>query len=278
MSTFLENLDAACESRRSLLCVGLDPDPERMAVKDVFQFNRSIIDATSDLVCAYKPNMAFYEALGLEGLRALEKTIAHARQHAPGVLIIGDAKRGDVGNTAKAYASALFGVWGFDAVTVNAYGGQDSIQPFLEYDDRGTFLWCRSSNPGARDLQDLQVGTEGHAEPVYRRLAASAAGWNVGGNLGLVVGATYPEELKAVRELCPDMPLLIPGVGPQGGGLEDAVSLGTDKSGKRAIINSSRQVLYASSGSDFAEAARREAVGLRDRINGALDGKGLGWS
>ena len=278
MRTFIEKLTGACETRRSLLCVGLDPDPERMPVEDVFQFNRAIIDATADLVCAYKPNLAFYEALGLSGLEALHRTIDHIRRYASGTAIIGDAKRGDVGKSAEAYAKALFRGWDFDAATVNAYGGHDTIQPFLEYHERHVFIWCRSSNLGAGDLQDLRVANGEGAEPVYETMAEKAREWNVKGNVGLVVGATYTEELTKVRGLCPDMALLLPGTGAQGGDLQDAVRCGTDSRGRLAIINSSRQVLYASRGKDFAEAARREAMRIRDEINDALERKGKGWS
>ena len=278
MSVFLEKLERACGAHRSLVCVGLDPDPERMPVGDVLQFNRAIVDATADLVCAFKPNLAFYEALGLPGLEALQGTVAYIRRRVPDVLIIGDAKRGDVGNTAQAYAMALFQVWGFDATTVNAYGGHDTVEPFLQHRDRGVFIWCRSSNPGSADVQDLSVSQGGERRAVYEQIAINAERWNVDSNLGLVVGATYPEELKVVRELCPDMPMLIPGVGAQGGGLEEAVLGGTDARGRLAIVSSSRQVLYASSGEDFSQAARREAMKLRDSINQVLEREGKGWS
>ena len=286
MSVFVEKLERACDAHRSLLCVGLDPDPKRMppalsvaeGVGDVLRFNRDIIDATADLVCAFKPNLAFYEALGLPGLEALQETVAHIRRHAPDVLIIGDAKRGDVEKSAQAYATALFDVWGFDATTVNAYGGHDTVEPFLQHHERGVFIWCRSSNPGSRDVQDLSVAHGAEPRAVYEQIAINAERWNVNGNLGLVVGATYPQELKAVRELCRDMPILIPGVGAQGGGLEEAVRWGTDARGRLAIVSSSRQVLYASSGEDFAQAARREAMKLRDAINQVLEREGKGWS
>ena len=276
MTSFRDKLDAASEANRSLLCVGLDPDPKRMPVSDVFEFNRAIVDATADLVCAYKPNLAFYEAIGLSGLEALQRTVQHIRRQAPGVVVIGDAKRGDIGPSADAYARALFEVWGFDAATANAYGGGDTIKPFLEWPGRGVLIWCRSSNSGAADLQDLRVGDGG--TPVYQELAMRAREWATNGNLGLVLGATYPEELKKVRELCPEMPFLIPGVGAQGGALADAVSGGTDANGRRAVINSSRGVLYASRGGDFAQAARREAARLRDEINDVLAREGVGWS
>ena len=278
MTNFLEKLDAACRSHASLLCVGLDPDPQRMPTEDVFQFNRAIIDATADLVCAYKPNLAFYEALGIRGLEALQKTIEYIRAQYPQVLVIGDGKRGDVGNSAEAYARALFQVWGFDSATVNAYGGLDTVQPFMKHKDRGVFIWCRSSNPGAGDLQDLKVGSDGEGGALYERVAMKAREWNSEGNLGLVLGATFPNELKVVRELCPDMAFLIPGVGAQEGDLADAVRWGTDSRGRLAIISSSRQVLYASTGDDFAQAARREAIRLRDEINEVLSREGKGWS
>ena len=278
MTTFLNKLKSACESRRTLLCVGLDPNPERMPVRDVVQFNRSIIDATADVVCAYKTNLAFYEALGLVGLEALMKTVEYIRQRAPDVPVIGDAKRGDVGDSAEAYARALFQVWNFDAATVNAYGGHDTIQPFLSYRTRGVFVWCRSSNSGAGDLQDVAAASGGERRRFHEMVAMKAREWNVEGNVGLVMGATYPQELKVARELCPDMAFLIPGVGAQGGGLERAVRWGVDSDGRLAIINSSRQVLYASSGGDFPRAARQEAIRLRDEINAVLTREGLGWS
>ena len=278
MPTFLEKLEAACVANQSLLCVGLDPDPQRMALGDVFRFNQAIVDATAGLVCAYKPNLAFYEVLGIPGLQALQQTIDYIRQRAPGVLIIGDGKRGDVGNTAQAHARALFETWGFDAATVNPFGGGDTLQPFLDYRDRGVFVWCRSSNPGAGEFQDLVLAGDGGGRRLFEIIAQKATEWNGGGNVGLVVGATYPRELVQLRELCPTLPILIPGVGAQEGALEESVRGGTDNRGRLAIISSSRQVLYASGGADFAQAARREATALRDRINRVLAEDGLGWS
>ncbi len=276
MSEFLNKLDRTSRTNRSLLCVGLDPDPTLMPVSDAAEFNRAIVDSTADLVCAYKPNLAFYEAMGMEGLRALERTIDHIKERAPDAVLIGDAKRGDVGASAEAYARAMFDVWGFDAATVNAFGGGDTVRPFLEYRDRGVFILCRTSNPGAGDFQDLKSSDSG--EPVYRTLAARAVEWSTAGNAGLVAGATYPAELKQLRDLCPDMPFLIPGVGTQGGDVKEATLNGVDANGRRAVINSSRGVLYASTGRDYAKAARKEAVNLRDGINAALDQAGLGWS
>ena len=277
MSGFTKRLEQASETAKSLVCVGLDPDPARMPVSSVFEFNRAIVDATAGLVCAYKPNLAFYEALGLPGLQDLEKTIAHIRRAAPGVIIIGDAKRGDIGPSAQAYAKALFDVWGFDAVTINAWGGRDSVAPFLEDESKGVFVWCRGSNPGSADFQDAQIVSEEGNMPLYRSMAMACQEWDTKGNLGLVVGATVPEQLREIRAVCPHMPLLIPGVGAQGGDLESAVRLGVDGRGRAALINSSRGIIYASNGTDFAQAAAREADNLRESINQVLEADGKGW-
>jgi orotidine-5'-phosphate decarboxylase len=268
---FFQKLARAVARNDSLLCVGLDPDPERLPLgaDGVAAFQRAIIEATADLVCAYKPNLAFYEALGEPGLRALRDTLAAVPSDVP---VIGDAKRGDVAHTARAYARAMFDHWGFDAVTVSPYLGADSLEPFLEREDRGVFLVCRTSNPGARDLQDLPVLIgEGHGpmpatRPLFEVVAGRAKEWNTRGNLGLVVGATYPEELGRLREMCPQMTFLVPGVGAQGGDLEASLRRGLDTDGGGLIINVSRQVLYASSGEDFASAARQAALTVRDEI------------
>ncbi len=277
MSTFLARLQLACESNRSLVCVVLDVDPGKVPVADTFEFNRAIVDATADLVCAYKPNLAFFEALGMPGLEALQRTVEYIHSAAPRVIVIGDAKRGDIGPSAQAYARAMFQVWGFDAVTVNAWGGQDTMAPFLEDADRGVFVWCRGSNPGSADLQDLTVDTPWGRVPLYQHLARASMSWNGAGNLGLVVGATNPDQLGSVRGICPSMPILIPGVGAQGGDLEAAVRLGTNHRGRLAIISSSRSIIYASGGPDYTEAARREASRLREAINRILDSEGKGW-
>ena len=278
MTSFVDRLRAASEESQSLVSVGLDVNPEVMPVTDVAEFNRAIVNETADLVCAYKPNLAFYEALGLPGLRALESTIGHIREVAPHCVIIGDCKRGDVDASAKAYVKAMFDVWGFDAATINPWGGSDSIEPWLGAPDRGVFIWCRGSNPGSADLQDLAVGADGQgSEPLFLRLARGSNQWSAKGNIGLVVGATVPEQLAAVRGVCPDLPLLIPGVGAQGGDLEAAVLRGVDAAGRLAIINSSRGIIYASRGEDFASAARVAASNLRNSINGILQAAGLGW-
>jgi orotidine-5'-phosphate decarboxylase len=257
---FTDKLLNASRKNQSWLCIGLDPDPELMPGVGVLQFNKAIIEATCDLVCAYKPNLAFYEALGTEGLTILEKTVKYVPGDIP---VIGDAKRGDIGNTARAYARALFSVLGFDAATVNPYLGFDSIEPFINYQDKGVFILCRTSNPGASDFQSLRT----NGLPLYEAVAQKAKEWNIYGNIGLVVGATYPEELKRVRSICPEMPLLIPGIGTQGGDLASAVGYGVDTRGEKAIINVSRQILYASTEKDFARAARNMAEKIRNQIN-----------
>lgn len=262
---FREKLESAWSTSNSLLCIGLDPDPELMAIDDVAAFNIAIIEATSDLVCAYKPNVAFYEALGPErGYAALRKTLTAIPSH---IIKLADAKRGDVTNTARAYVRAIFDDLGFDAATVNPYVGHDSTEPWLERPDKGAIILCRTSNPGAADLQDLAVESEGDTRPLYEAVALKAKSWDRHGNVGLVVGATYPGEMARLRALCPDMPFLVPGVGAQAGALAESVHAGIDARGAGMLISASRGVTYASRGSDFAAAARREALRLRDEIN-----------
>ena len=263
--TFGQQLSRAARANNSLVCVGLDPDPRLMPVKDVLAFNKAIIDATQDLVCAYKPNLAFYEALGLDGWRALAGTVAHVGGKVP---VIADAKRGDIGNTARAYANALFQTMGFDGATANPYLGRDAVEPFLEYQDKGIIILCRTSNPGSADFQSLKLSDgQGESRPLFEIVALRAREWDQSRNIGLVVGATFPQELRSVREICPDMPILIPGIGAQGGDLEASVRWGCDSRGENAIINSSRAILYASKGPDFAEAARKATLELREAIN-----------
>jgi orotidine-5'-phosphate decarboxylase len=262
---FVEKLAGAVRKNKSLVCVGLDPDPELMPEKiNVSEFNKAIIDATADLVCAYKPNLAFYEALGDEGMSALKATVRHVPNHIP---VIADAKRSDIGNTAKAYARALFDYFGFDASTVNPYLGYDSVEPFIQYRDKGVLILCRTSNAGAVDFQSLRCETESGPRPLFEIVARKAHEWNKYGNIGLVVGATYPEELKLIRQSYPDMPFLIPGIGAQGGDLALTVRYGIDAQREKTIINSSRQILYALRDKDFAVAARKAAQTLRDQIN-----------
>lgn len=267
--TFREKLDAAWKGSNSLLCVGLDPElsqlPEGFGADDVARFNIAIIEATSDLVCAYKPNVAFYEGLGPErGYAALRETLAAIPSH---IITLADAKRGDVEHTARAYARALFDDLGFDSATVNAYLGRDSVEPWIERADHGAFVVTRTSNPGAPDLQDLPVQTEGGSRPLFEIVAERARSWDAQRNVGLVAGATYPDEMRRLRELCPEMPFLVPGIGAQAGSLEQAVRAGLDARGGGLIVSASRGVTYASRGADFAEAARREALRLRDEIN-----------
>jgi orotidine-5'-phosphate decarboxylase len=258
---FLDRLLSASRKNNSLLCIGLDPDVTLMPKIDPLDFNKAIIDATADLVCSYKPNLAFYEALGLDGLETLLKTVDYIPQFIP---VIGDGKRGDIGNTAKAYAKAIFETYGFDAATVSPYLGYDSVQPFIEYSEKGVFILCRTSNAGAIDFQNL---ADNKGRRLYEAVALKAKEWNAQNNIGLVVGATYPDELKAIRQICPEMPLLIPGIGAQGGDLSATVKNGIDARGEKTIIAVSRQILYASNGKDFAQAARATAQKLRDDIN-----------
>jgi orotidine-5'-phosphate decarboxylase len=262
---FIEKLTDASRKNNSLLCVGLDPDPELMPVNTgVLDFNRAIIDATRDLVCAYKLNFAFYEASGTKGFNILKQTVDAVPDAIP---VIGDAKRGDIGNTARAYARAIFSNLGFDAATVNPYLGFDSVEPFVEYRDRGVFILCRTSNPGSGEFQSLSVEVGNERYLLFQLVASKASRWNIYGNIGLVVGATYPQELRLLRECHPDMPILIPGIGAQRGDLEKAVCYGVDVRGEKAIICSSRQVIYASRGDDFAKAAREVTSSLREQIN-----------
>lgn len=258
---FREKLRAARERNHSFLCVGLDPDPAKISLADVAAFLREIIDATADLVTAYKPNLAFFEALGRECYDILQRTLEAIPEDIP---TIGDGKRGDIGDTMRFYTQALFDLYGFDAVTVNPYGGRDALEPFLARADRGVFIWCRSSNPGAADVQD-QALADGRS--LYEAIAELARSWNQRGNVGLVVGATWPAQLQRVRRLCPDMLILVPGVGAQEGDLESAVRAALDREGQGFIINASRQVLYAAKGKGSARAARRAAQALRARIN-----------
>lgn len=279
MATFVKRLMNACETNRSLLCVGLDPDPARMPLSDVVAFNSAIVDATRDLVCAYKPNVAFYESRGSEGITELERTIAHIRDVAPSVIVLLDGKRGDIGSTNAAYARALFETWGADAATINPYAGGEDLAPFLQYEDKAVFVWCRSSNEGAAELQDLPVQLDGDTMPYYQAVARRASDWDAHGTVGLVVGATYPKELAEVRAIAPEAPILLPGVGAQEGMLQASVEAGVDRMGRNLLVSSSRGVLYASSDPQrFADAARNAAESLRDEINTVLEYKGYSWS
>ena len=266
--TFIESLVAAWQRNDSLVCVGLDPEPARFPQKfasdsdAVFHFCRDIVDATADLVCCFKPQIAHFAALGAED--ALQRLIMHIHTHQPGVPVILDAKRGDIGSTAQHYASEAFDRYGADAVTVNPYLGRDSVQPFLDRDDKGVVILCRTSNPGAADFQELDVG----GRPLYQHLAAMVANdWNANGNCLLVTGATWPEQLAEVRRIVGDLPLLVPGIGAQGGDVEAVLRNGQSSDGTGLLISSSRAILYAGTNDDFADAARQATLGLRDEIN-----------
>jgi orotidine-5'-phosphate decarboxylase len=268
MSPFMQRLSGAWQHTDSLVCVGLDPEIERIPshiaeqASPIFQFNKAIIDATADLVCAYKPQIAHYSAYEAED--QLERTIEYVHQRYPGIPVILDAKRGDVGHTAKRYAIEAFERYGADAVTVSPYLGFDSLEPFLEYESKGVFILCRTSNAGARDLQDLSVS----GRPLYQVVAELAARrWNTRENCGLVVGATYPQELAEVRAIAAEMPFLVPGVGAQGGEVAQVVACGQTASGTGLVISSSRAILYAAQGVEFATAARSAAQSLREAIN-----------
>ena len=263
---FKEKVKHAQQQSNSLLCVGLDSDiakiPEsiRRIENSLFEFNKQIIDATKDLVCAYKLNAAFYEAAGEAGWAAMKKTVAYIPKN---LVTIGDGKRGDIGNTSASYAKVFFNDCGFDAMTVNPYMGRDSVEPFLQSPEKGVFLLVVTSNTGAKDFQYLKVGKK----YLYEKIVEKALRWNINENIGFVIGATKPKQLQTIRKKAPTVPLLIPGIGAQGGDLRATIRYGCDKRGAMALINASRSIIYASGGLDFAEAARREAQKLRDEMN-----------
>lgn len=265
---FAEKLAAAWAANDSLICVGLDPDLQRLPAHlsrdaaGILAFNCAIIDATHDLVCAYKPQIAYFAACGAED--ALQASIDYIRRNYPAIPVILDAKRGDIGSTAEQYAAEAFERYAADAVTINPYMGHDSAEPFLRRADKGVVILCRTSNPGAADFQDLDVG----GRPLYEIVAENVARkWNANNNCMLVLGATWPEQVARVRALVGDLPFLVPGVGAQGGDVEKLVRAGRTADGTGLVINSSRAILYAGSGEDFAEAARNEARKLRDLVN-----------
>jgi orotidine-5'-phosphate decarboxylase len=265
---FVTSLRAVWREHNSLLCVGLDPDPARFPPalarqpQAIFSFCRDIVDATADLVCAFKPQIAYFAALRAED--QLEALIEHIHTRHPGIPVILDAKRGDIGSTAGKYAEEAFGRFRADAVTVNPYMGRDSVEPYLAWEGKGVILLCRTSNPGGSDLQSLDVG----GEKLYERVARLVAtGWNGSGNCALVVGATFPAEIARVRSIVGDMPLLVPGIGAQGGDIVATVVAGQTADGFGLMINSSRAILYAGACDDFAAAARQAARATRDAIN-----------
>ena len=277
LGEFGRKLDAAVRSSGSLVCVGLDPDlrqfPARLSQKHdvaeaIVEFNTAIIEATQDLVCAYKPNLGLYVKYGVAGIKALVETRRRIPAHIPAIL---DCKVNDMASTSSGYARGYFDEWDFDAVTVNGYLGDDAVEPFLAYADRGLFFLCRTSNPGATTFQDLSVTTDAGPDPLYLAVADQIQRWADRGpaTVGLVVGATYPAELAKIRERCPDLPILLPGIGVQGGDLEASLDAGLDRNGAGLLVSASRSVTYASQGDDFAEKAREETQRLHAAIAGA---------
>ena len=265
---FINAIKSAWENKDTLLCVGLDTDFNRVPLSireeenPLFEFNRKIVDSTHDLVCAYKPQIAYYSASGSEN--ELEMTIEYIHKNYPEIPVILDMKRGDIGSTAEKYAIEAFNRYNADAVTLNPYMGGDTLTPFLKHEDKGIIVICRTSNPGAGDIQDL----ESNGKKIYLIIAEKASReWNFNGNVLLVVGATYPGELSEIRSITGNMPFLVPGIGAQGGDVEKAVKNGMNSKGTGMIINSSRGIIYAGAGDNFAEAARDAAVKLRDEIN-----------
>jgi orotidine-5'-phosphate decarboxylase len=266
--SFIEKLKMSWKKGNSLVCVGLDPDLSRFPdhrdknIESIFSFNREIIDATHDLVCAYKPQIAYFSAVSAE--KQLEKTIDYIKSNYPHIPVILDAKRGDIGSTAEMYAREAFSRYKADAVTVNPYMGYDSAEPFLKHQDRGVILLCRTSNNGANDLQDLIVD----GVPIYEHVARLISEkWNFNQNCLLVVGATWPSQMSKIRNIAGDMPFLVPGVGAQGGDVKEIVAAGQTTDGTGLIISSSRAILYASRGVNFSEAARAETMKLKNTIN-----------
>ena len=270
---FLDMLGAAERQNNSMLCVGLDPEPARFPgtlkgdASKIYDFCAAIVDSVADLASAFKPQIAYFAAHRAEG--QLERLMEHMRRTAPHVPVILDAKRGDIGSTAEQYALEAFERYGADAVTLSPFMGFDSVAPYLKYHGKGAFLLCRTSNPGGDDLQNQRLASIEGQPLLYEHVARLAQGpWNLNGQLGLVVGATYPAEIERVRAVAPTLPLLIPGVGAQGGDAVATVRAGW-RPGASIIVNSSRAILYASSGEDFAAAARREALKTRDTLNAA---------
>jgi len=272
MANFITTLDAAWQANDSLLCVGIDPDlarlPRQLAGRSgaILEFGKAIVDATADLVCAFKPQIAYFAAARAED--QLEELIAYIHAHHPAIPVILDAKRGDIGSTGEQYAREAFERYQADAVTVNPFMGSDSVSPFTDYQDKGVIILCRTSNAGGGDLQDLMVGGAAGEMRLYQHIARVVADkWNGHGNCALVVGATVPAELADVRRIVGEMPLLVPGIGAQGGDIEATVKAGKSVAGTGLMINSARAVLYASSGEDYALAARKVAKATRDAIN-----------
>jgi orotidine-5'-phosphate decarboxylase len=271
--SFSEKLQQASRENNSLLCIGLDPDPSRIpahlgsGAHAVVAFNKAVVRATQDIACAYKPNLGFYTVYGHDGIRALEETRRAIPSHIPTIL---DAKVGDIDITSTAYAQGYFGKMGFDAITAQPYLGRDGLEPFLNWSDRCVFILAKTSNPGSGDLQDLKLASDDRERTVYEHVASQVAEWQgTFGTCGLVAGATYPQEIEQIRELAPELPMLIPGIGTQGGNLESTVSAALHVGNGPIAINASRSIIYAGEGLDYAEAVREAAIKLRDQINAA---------
>lgn len=267
---FLKQLEETIKDHNSLLCIGLDTDiskiPPFLQIEPdaIYQFNKAIVDATSELVCCYKANIAFYTAYGSHGLEALQQTVAYIKDTYEHIPVIVDAKRADIGSTSEKYAKEAFDIIDADAVTVNPYMGFDSIKPFLERKDRGVIILCRTSNPGAADFQELLI----EDKPLYLRVAEKVAEWNTQyGNCLMVVGATAPEQMKEIRKIAPNMFFLVPGIGTQGGNLEAILQAGLTNEKSGLLIHSARDIIYASVEKDFAQTAKEKATKLRDEIN-----------
>jgi orotidine-5'-phosphate decarboxylase len=272
MNIVLAKLDARSRAANSLLCIGLDPELHKIPARfqaaklPLFEFNRWLIDQTHEYAAAYKPNMAFFEARGEVGLQELERTIEYLRAEHPEIVTICDAKRGDIGNTNRGYVASIFDSLGFDAVTLHPYLGREALEPFLERKDKACIILCRTSNPGAGEFQDLQLGGKPLWELVAERVSNE---WNANENCMLVVGATYPSEMQRIREIAPKMPFLVPGVGAQGGDVAAVVHAGLDSSGGGLLISSSRGVMYASSPADAARELRDEINAAREALHAA---------
>lgn len=267
---FTTKLSKAWEQQDSLLCIGLDPDLSKIPdfiqknTDPLFEFNKAIIDATADLTSAYKPNSAFYEAFGPDGIRQLKQTIDYINENFPHIVTILDAKRADIGNTNNGYVKFAYDYLGVDSITLHPYLGREALQPFLDRADKGAIILCRTSNSGAGEFQDIAA----NEQPLYEHVAKAVAdNWNSNDNCMLVVGATYTNEMQSIRQLVGDVPFLVPGIGAQGGDLAATMEAGVTVSGNGLLISASRSVIYASNGTDFADAARQEALKLRDDIN-----------
>jgi orotidine-5'-phosphate decarboxylase len=270
-NSFLDKLNNIVLQNNSLVCVGLDTKYDKIPehIKDlhnpIFEFNRRIIDATADLVCAYKPNSAFYEAYGQEGIKQLKMTFDYLGEHYPEVVTVLDAKRADIGNTNNGYVAFAYEYLQADSITLHPYLGKEALAPFLARVDKGNFILCKTSNQGSGEFQNL-VDSEGKS--LYQKIAESVENnWNENSNCGLVTGATYPEELEEIRKVCPKLPFLVPGIGAQGGDVEKTVKAGLNSNNAGMLINSSRGIIFASSDVDFAEVARQKTFEIKDQIN-----------